>query len=272
MGNGGTKQREKLHHAISHGHINKVERLLNKGVNIKNNYIALELASGRRHVNIVEVLLKRGCLPEDRSCNALDVAVISGFHEIIKTLILNNFPCHGRNKFGETLLHVAVCANNGYLIDLLTERNCDLNELTRGWAPIHVAVQRRNTDALKGLLRNGADPDVKNISGHSPIDFAISVSYDDVTDVELLIDVGCKIDRTAMAREFVRRQCQRNPVLKELLDSVINPVTTRSLSDLCRSRIRKSLGQHIVQKIVALQLPDCIVSFICFDSLLAKNQ
>ncbi|PHH73877.1 hypothetical protein CDD80_3525 [Ophiocordyceps camponoti-rufipedis] len=71
-----------------------------------------------------------------------------------------------RNGAGGTLLHQAVCEDNGRATDLLIELEADCNAKDkRGRTPLHEAVREGNKEAVKLLLAAGVDPSVRDDKG-----------------------------------------------------------------------------------------------------------
>jgi ankyrin repeat protein len=272
MGNiPGPLQRKKLYQAIYTGDTDRVRKLLAEGLVVKQDHFALEIAAKYNRLTACALLLERGCVPKDRRCSALDIAAVRGHREMVALLLSHDFPCRGRNPYGETLVHVAACADDGSLIDALAERGVDLDEETRGWAPIHVAVQRRKNEATYALLQNGVDVDCRNNGGHTPLEMALSVAEDDVTPVVALLYCGCHVGENLMQEQYVQVACRGNPELKALLEDW-TPRSPRSLCELCMLRIRHVLGQAVLQKVKSLNLPKHLHNLVSMRDVLPHHR
>ncbi len=72
----------------------------------------------------------------------------------------------------------------------------DLNEKhTTGYAPLHYAVMKTQTEVVALLLEAGADPDVNNNQSKTPLDLAISGSKEEIID--LLLEAGATVEPPA---------------------------------------------------------------------------
>jgi ankyrin repeat protein len=60
----------------------------------------------------------------------------------------------------------------------LADYDADVNKLMPGgYGPLHIALHSRRTEIARCLIAAGADHTLLSNSGHSPLDFAHSVSY-----------------------------------------------------------------------------------------------
>ncbi len=114
---------------------------------------------------------------------ALHVAALSYRFDMLELLVISNAYIDAQNRRGAQPLHYACdgspnCAtwNPGAqhaTISKLIELGADPNCLDKsGVAPIHRAVRTRCTGAVRGLISGGANVNLKNKSGSTPLDLA----------------------------------------------------------------------------------------------------
>jgi hypothetical protein len=104
-----------------------------------------------------------------------------------------------RREFGQTLLH---CAQSPAMVDLLVGRGLpvDAREVgNRGFTPLHRAAQDLRVPVADALLRHGADPDARGMSGWTPLIMLAEWSShrdEDQAEVDrfgaLLLDAGAE--------------------------------------------------------------------------------
>lgn len=75
-----------------------------------------------------------------------------------------------KDKLGKTLLHYAVCGKSRDLLDTLYIYGADLNvqDIT-GMTPLHVCAMWDRKGACKWLLEKGSNPTLKDIYGDTPL-------------------------------------------------------------------------------------------------------
>jgi CDK inhibitor PHO81 len=125
-----------LIHAIIHGHLDCVERLLAKSARIDpvsdSDHVPLNLACEHGSVAVVELLLRHGAkiLPDAEGL----------------------YPQHLVARSGQT----------SDLLLLLAQYNADLDQVDKlyGWTPLVHAASERNVDCLQALLKAGVDPNI----------------------------------------------------------------------------------------------------------------
>jgi len=181
---------------------------------------AIELDQGRE----ITALLRRGFDPNARSPKrepALVVALHSEANQAAAALLqARGLQVNARNAKGETALMMAALRGNLEAARALLARDADVNQ--EGWAPLHyaasatgdnaaamvalllehhayidatspngttplmMAVRYGAPDAARLLVREGADPTVRNERGLSALDFARQAGRDDM--VQLITD------------------------------------------------------------------------------------
>ena len=259
MGNQSSRRRS-LHRAIWKRDINRVEQILNTGLKVQNDMLALEIASLKGQEAIVELLLQNKCFPRgSRRCRALDLAVWKKHSGVATILIEAGCDCKSRNQFGETLLYVAACGNNSVLTEVLIQLGVDMNEMTRGWTALHVAAQRNHTDVLKVLIKHGCDVNMKDKDGNIPLNLALAQGH--LENVQFLLQGGSEYNfKELVAQEYVQAQFSRNPEIEKLIRADVEK--PKPLMELCRRKIRKVLGTKLPDGVKELPLPPRMKSFI----------
>jgi len=94
--------------------------------------------------------------------------------------------------------------NNEFDIDTWKKRNMGRDYINRanseGWTALHIALAKGTTDvdAVKFLLENGADPNLKTYNERTSLDLAKSFKDEDITYklTKLLLKYGAEIPQT----------------------------------------------------------------------------
>ncbi|XP_022242959.1 arfGAP with SH3 domain, ANK repeat and PH domain-containing protein-like isoform X1 [Limulus polyphemus] len=133
----------------------------------------------------------RTCTDEKDLRNDLEIAVTSRhLYQLLQafvegadlTWVLPN------SKTGETSLHVAVTQEDGtslHVVDFLVQNSTSIDKQTKhGNTPLHVSTLQNQTECMKLLLRCGANPQIENSEGKTPLDIAREKKFH--TCVELL--------------------------------------------------------------------------------------
>lgn len=113
----------------------------------------------------------------------LHVAAASYDLAIAKSLLAAGADVRARNRRGAEPLHYAADGGPGLatwdpkgqaaIVDFLVASGADPNALDEsGVAPLHRAVRTRCTRAVRALLAGGADRNLANANGSTPIDLA----------------------------------------------------------------------------------------------------
>eukprot|EP00094_Tigriopus_californicus_P003255 TCALIF_03130-PB protein Name:"Similar to Asap2 Arf-GAP with SH3 domain, ANK repeat and PH domain-containing protein 2 (Mus musculus)" AED:0.23 eAED:0.23 QI:0/0.83/0.71/1/0.66/0.71/7/921/476 len=80
------------------------------------------------------------------------------------------------SEFAETSLHHAISHETGHslhIVDFLVQNSSSLDKQTReGNTPLHYCVIQNQCESMRLLLRSGANPQVENNNGKTPIDIA----------------------------------------------------------------------------------------------------
>jgi|GEM_PF-4255434 len=161
---------KKLLNAVKKNNFNKIEKLLDNGINInaqdKSGKSALLIACLRGYTDIAELLLKKGAninFRDNQGNTALIIASENGNNEIIKLLINNKINIDSKNFNSDNALHKAVL--NGHLdtVKILINNNADINIKNKyGNTPLILCIDNDRFDILKLLIENKADIFLRN--------------------------------------------------------------------------------------------------------------
>ena len=175
-----------LHVSAAAGDLKKVDRLLNQGANPNdldaNHRTPLHEAVDARSLETVERLLEGGANPNRQDAylghSALHRAVQAQSQPIAERLLKSGADPNLPDVEGDTPFHAAL-KHSGQekqlpTINSLIAYGADRNFCDRhtGSTPLHLAVSGDNFKALGRLIEEKADPNVADLSGHTPLHLA----------------------------------------------------------------------------------------------------
>ena len=161
-------------------------------------YMALSLHRAVRYnqTTTVQYILANHTNPNERDGHGdtpLHIAVNTNNVNMVQLLLTHsNTNKHATNNMGANPLHHAAWNGNRDIVKLLiNDANANANyinhQMTNGWTPLHQATINSHIAMMRYLLRKGANPNISDIDGHTPIFTAIIFpSNNDITTRQLI--------------------------------------------------------------------------------------
>lgn len=183
-----------LHHAAICGHKEVVLFLLNHPYGDLDRAMRGTMAAACRngHTEIVEILLNRGFEINNKLNSyytALHTATTNKQYKVVKFLLDQGANVHEKTTSGNTALFLAVQYCNVEITELLLQYGADVFEYCNGESIIlHVmSIYHPCEEILEVLLFHQADPHFKDRFGRTPLQRAVTGSFNHFNDAFPLI-------------------------------------------------------------------------------------
>ena len=120
-------------------------------------------------------------------------AIDAGDHVTVKTLLCQDVSVTGKDRCGDTGLHVACRAGQKDIADLLIQLGADVTIKNKdGNTGLHAACIAGQKDIADLLIQLGADVNIKNKDGNTGLHAACIAGQTDIAD--LLIQLGADVN------------------------------------------------------------------------------
>lgn len=183
-------------HLVSHA----IKKLKDK--NLVNAYdydgrTALSIAIKTNSVEIIEILLKNGALPdivERETCTSpLLLSVNMGLHPAIKMLLASGASVNLCDSRCITPLMIASYRDDNITVNMLCHTFADLNaQDENGWTALHYAAYGNASKCILMLLSDGANRNIRDKNERKPIHIARYMKHG--VCVNVLEDMKAKMD------------------------------------------------------------------------------
>lgn len=188
----------------------------------------LHIASSQGSTELIELLLDYGAIIDVQDADGdtpLHDAVLATQNDALVTLLYAGANPEIKNEPGcFTAFHLACCKGYYPNVEALFPFITDINQVTSfGDSPLTLALQGLNDDIVYFLLKNGANPHIKNHCGEMAIDIALSL--DSSTEIfQTLLSVT---DMDKLNRNIIFNACKPHyfkfEILEVLLSSDLGP-------------------------------------------------
>ncbi|KAK7491653.1 hypothetical protein BaRGS_00017106 [Batillaria attramentaria] len=166
--------------AVEHGHRSVAEVLLSRGGNPNCTYRGkpiLHLALSQGHVDVTNTLLDHGVdihQTDTKGETAIFAALSSDFDkaaEVVDRLISVGADVNHRSMTGRQPIHIAALSSNTASLKRLIETGCDVSSRdgVMSDTPLHLACSRCCQDTIVTLVQHGADCNSVNRNGDTPL-------------------------------------------------------------------------------------------------------
>eukprot|EP00055_Hartaetosiga_balthica_P014138 m.76029 g.76029 ORF g.76029 m.76029 type:complete len:1365 (-) comp8503_c0_seq1:272-4366(-) len=192
-----------LHAAVAEDNINMVQLVAStEGCNI--NQLDLEQrtpllwAAALGHVDIMLLLLQSGCdysLVDKNGANVFHYAASTHSETCIKQLLETVEYSNVVDNDARIPLHWAVSAKNVGAAELLLRAHCDVNHVdNKGISALLLSVLQQSPNCLQLLLQYGANTDLADFDGTTPLIACTHVDGGDMATAQLLLNANCNAD------------------------------------------------------------------------------
>jgi len=190
------KEGLKLITAAEKGDIDAVESLLKKDVYIhaqdKEGKCALVAAAYKNHLEIVDLLIKAGAdvnMKDNTLQSAYLIPSLEGYTELLKITLKSGGDVHSTDSDNGTGLIRASDRGHVEIVKELLKTDIRVNHVNRiGWTALHEAIilgdgGKRHTEIVRLLVEAGADFNLPDKDGVSPLKHAKNKGFTDIIKI-----------------------------------------------------------------------------------------
>lgn len=180
-----------LHRAASKGYKDIVAMLLANGADVHaagnpDGYTPLHCAVLRGHADVAETLLARGANANGRDRHGytpLHHAAAEGHASMVEVLLQGGASADIQTKGGWPSLQMAIFRGREKAVAMLADSGLDLNAPSGEIVPLHYAASEGRETIVEILIAKGADVDLRDRHGRTPLYWARRGGHDDIADL-----------------------------------------------------------------------------------------
>ncbi|CAH1397503.1 unnamed protein product [Nezara viridula] len=222
-----SNQETPLHLASANDHADVVKALLENNADVNAEMhpdcmTSLYIASRAGHLEVVKVLVEGDASLKQRDCGnynltPFQIALLNGRISVVRFLSLHGANIDERDTVGNTPLYTAAWNGMDTMVKTLIELGANLKSRVGqlGLTAVHAAAARGHAQVVELLLREGADPDIKDRNHATPLHWASSLEV-----AKVLLNNGAYVDTRNINRETPLHKASslgRADVVRELL-------------------------------------------------------
>ncbi|WP_419198881.1 ankyrin repeat domain-containing protein [Wolbachia endosymbiont of Rhagoletis cingulata] len=183
-----------LHYAVLRRSLEVADLLINKKANVNSvikgtdGKTLLHFIVEKGDIGMVEIFLRGGANIEVKDTDEWTPIYSAASYNklnIVEFLFNNGANINTKDKYGNTLLHVAARYSSElriveFFLDKNTNNMGSVNNIGR--TPLHEAVEGNKLNTVKFLLGRGADIEVQDIFGETPLVMATRAGYTNIVE------------------------------------------------------------------------------------------
>lgn len=135
-------------------------------------------------------------------------------------------PAQAQFSDGYKFLEAVKKLDGSKVTDMLADPSISVNtrDVTSGQTALHIVVQKRNAIWVQFLIQNGANPNIADVRGQTPLMLAVTLGF--VEGADALLNGGARVDtandtgETPLISAVHRRDL---PLIRLLLKAGANP-------------------------------------------------
>ncbi|XP_076441265.1 uncharacterized protein LOC143280491 [Babylonia areolata] len=299
--------RRPIHMSACNGHIDCIDVLLNKGVDVNSrdndHRTALHWASSYGQNETVLFLIDRGASVNSAQLDgftALHAATCLGHTEVCRILIQHGADVNLADRDNWSALHTAACYGYIDVARIMLEAGASIHQRTSdGETSFHIACSSGYTGIAEMFYNHGAQINAVNINGYTPFHLAVYYNKLDVAHflitvnadmdtannagqtplylaalrgeeriLRLMVEAGCKLNGQTALPFSARLNQNHADIVQQIQYLTVNP---RSLRELCCFKIRSLLRHTLRDDVLALPIPTFLKDLILFRHLCRRS-
>lgn len=125
---------------------------------------------------------------DDETWSALDLAARGGHVNAMEALVAHGCNIDAESDSDFSALHMAADGNKPDAIDFLVQAGLNVEGSNEGWRPLDFAVETDSTEAIRALVRHGANLYAANNESLYPPQYAVTTKHE--AALTALLDAG----------------------------------------------------------------------------------
>ncbi|XP_002741612.1 ankyrin repeat and SOCS box protein 11-like [Saccoglossus kowalevskii] len=168
-----------------------------------------------------------------------------------------------QDYYGKTPLYWSAYKGHKDCIEELLKHGADVNsQCKHGSTPLH-AVSGLYPDSTLLLIKKGADIDIEDNWGVTPMYLAACSGQIDC--IRILVLSGANMTYRNMKTGAIPKQLAEHYEFLQWLK--LQSQNARSLKELCRKCIRKTLGYRHIHEVGTLDIPSCLQHYLLLEEI-----